>query len=133
MKNMRRAALYIFYFAAGAVLLVLGSMGIVDDFWSGMGAGFIAVGVLRLARMYRFKKDENYREAVETAMKDERNHFIRGRALAWAAYLFIIIAGASSIVFRIIGQEAYSLAASYAVCLILLLYSGAYTVLKRKY
>jgi len=37
------------------------------------------------------------------------------------------------IVFKLIGQELLSTAAAMAVCLMLVLYWGAYMVLKRKY
>ena len=52
---------------------------------------------------------------------------------AIAGYLFILIAGLSVIVLKVMGQEQLSMAASYAVCLILVLYWGSYMVLSRKY
>ena len=36
-------------------------------------------------------------------------------------------------VLKLLGQDVWSLAASYAVCLLMILYWGSYQVLKRKY
>ena len=131
--NVRRFAGYIICMILGVVLLVLGITGIVDEFWSGMGSGFVAVSILRLVRMYRFCKNEAYREKVETDATDERHSFIRTKAWAWAGYLFILIAGVSVIALRLAGLNIWSLAASYAVCLLMLLYWICYFVLRKKY
>jgi len=133
MKNNRRIIAYIIYLLLGAVLLGLGFAEIVDEFWCGMGAGLVAVAVLRLVRMYRISNNETYREKVETEAKDERNHFIRNKAWAWAGYLFILIAGVAVIILKVMGQDLLSMMASYAICLILILYWGAYMILNRKY
>lgn len=61
-----------------------------------------------------------------------RDHELKG-AWAWSGYLFILIAAVACIIFKIIGQEVLSFAASGAVCLMLLLYWISYVVLKRKY
>lgn len=133
MNMNRRMLLYVIYILLGGILVGLGCAEIVEEFWSGMGGALFAIGVLRLARAYRFCKDESYREAVEVEAADERNRFIRNKAWAWAGYLFIVIAGVAAIAFRVAGQEMLSLAASYAVCLVVLLYWGAYLVLRKKY
>ena len=38
-----------------------------------------------------FSKNEAYREKIEIEEKDERNHFIRNKAWAWAGYLYVMI------------------------------------------
>ena len=116
----------------GVALWVLGFMDVVDAFWSGMGSALIVVGAVRAVRMVRFARDENYREKVETAVKDERNQFIRNKAWAWTGYLFVMVAAVLSIVFRVMGQEVLSMACSGAVCLMVVLYWGAYLLLSRK-
>ena len=125
------------YFAAeilaGIVLLGLGIAGIVDEFWNGIGSSLAILGAVRLLRGYRLNKNEAYREKVEIAASDERNQFIRSKAWAWAGYLFIILTGISVIVFKLMGQDLLSQAASWGVCLMLVLYWGAYKVLQRKY
>ena len=117
----------------GVALWVLGFMDVVDAFWAGMGSALIVVGAVRAVRMVRFAKDENYREKVETAVKDERNHFIRNKAWGWTGYLFVMVAAVLSIVFRVMGQEVLSMACSGAVCLMVVLYWGAYLLLSRMY
>ena len=133
MKQDRRLIVSIAWVIIGAVLISLAFAGKVDSFWNGMGSGLLVVGALQLLRFYRFNKNEAYREKVEIALNDERNHFLRNKAWAWSGYLFIIIAAVSCIILKIIGQEVLSFAASGAVCLMLVLYWISYVVLKKKY
>ena len=118
---------------AGLCLTGLGIAEIVDEFWSGMGSALTVIGVIRLLRTYRLNKNDAYREKVETAVTDERNHFIRAKAWSWAGYLFIICSAISVIVFKILGQDLLSQAASWGVCLMLVLYWVSYFILKKKY
>ena len=128
-----RRILSVVWVVIGLVLIGLAFAGKVDSFWNGMGSALLVVGALQLLRYHRFNKNEAYREKMEIEVNDERNHFIRNKAWAWSGYLFILIAGVSVVVFKIIGQELLSMAASMAVCLILVLYWVSYYVLKRKY
>ena len=118
---------------AGLVLIGLGIAEIVDEFWSGMGSALTVVGALRLLRYHRLNKNEAYREKMEIAETDERNHFIRAKAWSWTGYLFIIISGLGVIIFKILGNDLLSQFSSYAVCLMLVLYWISYFVLKKKY
>lgn len=131
--NGKRIAAQILCAMLGGVLLVLGCFQVVDSFWSGMGAALIVVGALRLIRAYRFTKDASYREKVEIETGDERNRYLRGKAWAWAGYLFILIAAVAVIALKVAGQELLSMAASGAMCLMLVLYWGAYFLLRKKY
>ena len=133
MKHNRRILTYILFILFGVAMWILGLRGIVDEFWSGMGTALLLIGILRLIRMYRFQKDETYREQVEIATTDERNQFIRSRAWAWTGYLFILITGSSVLILKLMGQDLLSQAASWAVCLMLLLYWSTYHILKKKY
>ena len=72
-KNIYPIALLI----AGLSLIGLGCAEIVDEFWSGMGSALAVIGIIRLLRFYRLKKNDSYREKMETAVTDERNQFIR--------------------------------------------------------
>ena len=119
--------------AAGLVLIGLGFAEIVDEFWSGMGSALLVIGIIRLLRFYRLKKNDGYREKMETAQTDERNQFIRMKAWSWAGYLFIMVTAIATIIFRILGQDLLSQVASYSVCLMLVLYWVSYFVLKKKY
>lgn len=123
----------VIYLFLGGILLTLGFVGIIDEFWSGLGFALIFVGILRLVYYFRLEKNPEQKERVQTEINDERNKFIRNKAWAFSGYLFIIIAGICLIVFKIIGQDLLSLVASYAVCLIMILNWISYIILKRKY
>ena len=129
-KGIISGTVYIFI---GAILLWLGFTEVIDPFWSGTGSALIAVGVVRIVQLYRFHKDETYREKVETEKTDERSHFLRNKAWAWAGYLFVLMAAVSTIVFKLLGQDLLCMAAGFAVCLILLLYWICYVILRKKY
>ena len=118
---------------AGLVLMGLGFAEVVDEFWSGMGSALLVIGIIRLLRFYRLKKNDSYREKMETAVTDERNQFIRVKAWSWAGYLFIMVSAVATIIFRVLGQDLLSQFAGYTVCLLLVLYWGSYFVLKKKY
>ena len=133
MKENKRIIVSIMWVIIGMVLIGLSFAGIVDEFWSGMGSGLLVVGIIQLVRFYRLKNNEAYREKMEIEASDERNHFIRNKAWAWSGYLFILISAVACIVFKIMGQDLLSMAASGAVCLMLVLYWISYIVLKRKY
>ena len=133
MKKNRRMIVSIAYILIGIAIWVAGALGAVDEYWIGMGTGLLFVGVLQLIRLGRYAKDTEYREKVDTERGDERNRFISGRAWAWAGYLFVLTAAFLSILFRILGQDVLSLAASGEVCFMLIAYWVSYLVLKRKY
>lgn len=118
---------------AGLVLIGLGFAEIVDEFWSGMGSALLVIGAIRLLRYYRLKKNDAYREKMETAATDERNQFIRMKAWSWAGYLFIICSGVSVIVFKLLDNDLLSQASSWGVCLMLVLYWISFFVLRKKY
>lgn len=133
MKHDRRVIVGICYVVLGAVLLALGIMEVVDEFWSGMGGALLVVGVLQVVRFFRYRNNEEYREKAEIAAKDERNHYIRNKAWAWSGYLFMLIAAVATIAFRVAGQDTLSSAASMAICLLLVLYWVSFLVLSKKY
>ena len=129
----RRIGFSIVYIIIGAALIGLACFEKVDEFWSGMGSALLVIGALRLIRYYRFKKNEAYREKIEIEEKDERNHFIRNKAWAWAGYLYVLIMAIATIVFKVVGQETLMMFASGSVCLVLTLFWVSYVILKRKY
>ena len=125
--------LYISYLLVGAVLIGLSFAGLVDEFWNGMGSALLIVGALRLLRMYRLRSNTDYRERVETEATDERNRFIRNKAWAWSAYIYMLTAAAATIILRVIGLDMWSLAASYSVCFMLVVFWISYWILRKKY
>ena len=128
-KNIYPIALII----AGLALFGLGFAEIVDEFWSGMGSALLVMGIVRLLRFYRLKKNDSYREKMETAVTDERNQFIRMKAWSWAGYLFILVSAIATIICKLLGQDLLCQFACGAVCLMLVLYWISYFVLKKKY
>ena len=132
MKN--KATIYpICMLVLGIGLILFTTIQEADAFWSGMGSALVAVGIVRLLRNHRLRKNEAYREKMELEINDERHQFIRLRAWAWAGYLFIVIAGLAVILFRLLGQNLLSLAASWAVILMISLFWIAHLVLRKKY
>lgn len=123
----------IMYLLIGVILIGLSFVGMVDEFWNGMGSALLVMGVIQLIRRYRLDKNEAYREKIAIETNDERNQFIRNKAWAWAGYLFVMIMAVACIVLRIMGLDEWSTAASGAVCLVLLLFWVSYYILKRKY
>ena len=133
MINYKRIVMLIFCAAVGAVLLYLGVSGAVDSFWSGMGSGVLTVSVLRVIRTYRFHKDDTYREKMETEVNDERNQFLRNKAWAWAGSVFVVGMAVLVIVLKVMGQDLLSVAAGFAICILLILYWVSFLVLRKKY
>ena len=134
MKYRRRIFVSLFWILLGITLNLCSLSGLIrDDFWSAMGVSFLLIGVLQVIREIRYRSNEEYREKFDTEAKDERNRFIANKAWAWAGYLFILIAAVASIVLRVLHQDLLSLAASYSVCLMLILYWISYLILRKKY
>jgi len=123
----------LFFVVLGAVLTVCFIAGVLESYWYSFGVSLLVVGSLQLWRQRRYRKDEAYREKIDTETGDERNRFIANKAWAWAGYLFVMIAAVATVAFQIAGRRELSLMASLGVCLMVLLYWGSYMVLKRKY
>ena len=117
----------------GTALNICYFCGILESYWSGMGGGLIAVGVLQIARQIKYRTNESYREKVDIELEDERNRYIANKAWAWSGYLFVMIMAVSSIIFKIAGYEELMKMAAGSVCLILVLYWCSYMWLRRKY
>jgi len=129
-KRLIADAIYVFL---GAILLCLGIAEVVDSFWSGMGSALIAVGVMHALRHFRLHNDEAYREKTKVETTDERLQFLRHKAWGWAGYLFVLISAVCAIAFKLLGQDLLSVAAGFAVCIILVLYWFSYLFLRKKY
>lgn len=133
MKYGKKIYLSIFWMVLGAVLIGCDVAGLVGEVWSGMGGGLLAVGGLQVYRQLKYRRNEEYREKVDIAMQDERNHFIRGKAWAWAGYLFVIITAVGSLILRFAGKSELADMAACGVALLVFLYWISYMMLSRKY
>ena len=117
----------------GGALLISSLFGVVDEFWSGMGTSLFIIGVIFLSKTIKYKTNEEYREKIDIEKNDERNKYISLKAWAWAGYIFVLLGGVGTIIFKLIGKEDLMMVASASVCLIMILYWISYTVLKKKY
>ena len=103
----RKAVSSVILLVLGLVLIGCAAAGLLDEFWSGMGASFIVVSVLWLIRFVRYRKNSEYRQTVDTEMQDERNRYIANKAWAWAGYLFVIVAAVATIVLKLISADTF--------------------------
>ena len=132
--NNKRLALSIFWVLLGATLLGLSIAEILDDsVYSGMGGALMAIGILQIVRIVRYRKDEKYRETIDTEIKDERNVFLRMKSWAWTGYIVVLVEAIGSVIAMILGQETIQLMLAYSVCLIIFVYWLVYIILSRKY
>lgn len=133
MRSNRNILLNTAYIVIGAVLLILSSMGKLDDMYVGFGTGLVVVAIIHLIRNIRYKGNVEYKEKVDIEVNDERNRYIRMKAWSWAGYMFVLIAAVISIVCMIISKTIIMQAASLSICLILVLYWVSYMILRKKY
>ena len=131
--NKKNRSISLFWVVLGAVLIICAMAGAIDLYWNSFGAALLGVGGMQLWRQRRYRKNQAYREKVDTETQDERNRFLANKAWAWAGYAFVMIAAAGAIVFKLLGREDLMMFCSGSVCLLMLLYWGSWTVLKRKY
>ena len=134
MYNNKRLVLSIFYVVLGLTLTAVSIAGVSDSpYLSGMGGGLTVVGALQLIRNLRYRNDKDYREKVDTEMKDERNSFLRMKSWAWTGYIVVLAEGIGVLVAWALGQEQVMQVLSYSVCLILCVYWITWLILSRKY
>ena len=137
MKN-RDLVLSIIYIILGAAFFVASQITDLGDstiaqILPGMGGALIAIGGIRLYRGIRLEKDKAYRENFEVEIHDERNQWLRMKAWSWAGYLFVMIAACLTLIFAIVDKKELMMAASYSVCIILVLYWICYVIVRKKY
>ena len=129
----KKMALSIFWMVLGGALIGCELAGLLSEMWSGMGGGFLIIGAWQVYRQLKYRRNEEYREKVDIAMQDERNHFIRGKAWAWAGYLFVIITAVGSLILRFAGKSELADMAACGMALLVFLYWVSYMMLSRKY
>jgi len=133
MKVNKRIALDIFWIVLGSLLMILSKIGIIDVLFSGMGGGFIVVGIIQLIRAIRYKKDDEYKEKIDIEVNDERNKTIRMMAWSWTGYLMVIILSVITLIETVISNSFIAQICAFIICLILVIYWISYFVLQKKY
>lgn len=129
----KRLILSIFWILFGLTLVLCSYAQMLDSFWCGLGTGLLVVGILQLIRNLRYRTNPSYQEAVDTACQDERNHFLAGKAWAWAGYLFVIIAAVFTVFFYLSDRRELMMLTSWGICLMVFLYWVSYMILRKKY
>ena len=133
MKNHKRLIANIVEISIGIILSVLGYMGMIDEYWTGMGTALIVVGIIFMVRQIRYQTNAEYKDSVDVEVNDERNRYLRLKAWAWAGYMLVLICAFASIIFKLLGNDQLSVMSGGCVCLLIVLYWGSYIVLKKKY
>ena len=133
MKYGKKIYLSIFWVVLGGALIGCEAAGLLSEVWSGMGAGILGAGAFQVYRQMKYRNNEEYREKVDIDLQDERNNFIRGKAWAWAGYLFVIITAVGSLILRFAGKSELADMAACGMALLVFLYWASYMALKRKY
>jgi hypothetical protein len=133
MKNHKRLIANIVEIAIGIILSVLGYMGMIDEYWTGMGTALIVVGIIFMIRQIRYQTNAEYKDTVDVEVNDERNRYLRLKAWAWAGYMLVLICAFASIIFKLLGNDQLSVMSGGCVCLLIVLYWGSYLILRKKY
>lgn len=117
----------------GAALMAASFSASLDSYWSGMGSGLIAVGVIFLLREIKYRRNPEYKEQVDTATNDERNKYLGMKAWSWTGYATVLTLAFAGIGCRISGQDSISTLLAGIVCLMMVLYWLIYVYLSKKY
>lgn len=134
MNNNKRLALSIIYVVIGIVLIALSIAEILDSsFYSGMGGGLIAVGVLQIIRNIKYRSNQEYKERVDIEENDERNRFIHMKSWSWTGYIIVLVNAVGSIVATVMNQDLIRSYCLYSVCVILIVYWISYMIVSKKY
>lgn len=134
MLNVKKRTLYYIIMAlVGAVLLTLSLKGLLDEFWSGIGAGLVVISALRFVQLARYSHSDEYAQKTEVRNHDERNLFMAEKARSHAFYYSILLEGVGVIVARVAGNVELSVTLGYIACAQMMVYWVSYFILKRKY
>ena len=132
--NNKRMALSIFWIVLGVTLMVLSVAEVLDNsVYAGMGGALTAIGALQVLRNLRYRRDSEYREKIDTEIRDERNRFLRLQSWSWTGYITVLAEAVGSVIAAVTGQHTIQMVLSFSVCLMMLSYWISYLILSRKY
>lgn len=130
--NKKKLFVSIMWVIIGLSLLILDIIGVIDNpIFSGMGGGWLVIGIMQIYKNLKYHSNEEYKGKVDIEYTDERNRYIRMKAWAWAGYIFIITAGITSIVLFILNMTLIGQILGYCICAILVVYWVAYLILQK--
>lgn len=131
--NNKRLALSIFWVVLGAALLILSVMEILDSsIYGGMGGALIAVGILQIVRIGRYRSNGEYKEKFDIEVSDERNKYLRMKAWSCAGYAMVLIMAVGSVVAMIAGQDLIQRVLLCLVALMVFAYWLSYMILNKR-
>lgn len=133
MNTKKGIILNIFWILLGVILITVSEIGMINDMYVGMGGGFIGVGLYQLFRVFRYNKNEDYKEKIDIEISDERNQYIRLKSWSWTGYITVLVLGIVTIVCMILSLEIYMQIAAMTECFILIVYYISYMIIKKKY
>lgn len=133
MYSTKRLIWYIVLLGIGISLFIAGCAEWIPDFWAGFGGGLVGVSAVRLIYFHRYRTDESYKKAADTAARDERNQFIMNTARSWTFYFSFLALAVLCVVFQIVGLPLYSRFCSFTVCGMMMIYWLCWLVARRKY
>lgn len=132
--NNKKLALNIMWIIIGIALIVMGMTGMIEaEIWSGIGGGFLGVGILQTLRNINYQNNTEYQNKIDIEANDERNRFLRAKAWSWAGYMFVIGSAVVSLCLYLMGRQETGQVLSLCMCAELILFYVSYYVLKRKY
>ena len=108
-------------------------LNVIENFWGGMGIGFVIISAIRLGQIGRYKKDPQYAKQWDVKNNDERNQYIATKARAHTFYYSIIVAGILVIVLYMLELSDIAQVVSMMLCGQLIIYWITYFFLKSKY
>lgn len=130
----KRLALNILWMVLGVALFALSVTEVLDSsIYSGFGGMLMAIGGINIVRIVRYRRDDTYREKVDTQVADERNEFLRMKTWSVVGPALVIIGALGSVITMVLGMRDLQLELSFSVCVALMAYWITYLVISRKY
>ena len=130
----KRLALNILWMVLGVALFALSVTEVLDSsVYSGFGGMLMAIGGINIIRIVRYRRDDTYREKVDTQVTDERNEFLHMKTWSVVGPTLVIVGALGSVITMVLGMRDLQLELSFSVCIVLMAYWITYLVISRKY
>ena len=120
------------YILIGAAMFVIGAFFDENDFLSSFGFAFVVMGIARMRNYLRITKNEETIKKQRIAETDERNIAIASKARGVAFGIYILVAAAAVVIFRVLNMTDISKIISYSVCTLVLIYWLSYLIISRR-